>query len=55
MLTLSDIVILLPRWSRGVLPFWKRFVQAWDDLYDVGMSLQKWKISRSVLLLLPLS
>ncbi|MEQ2179498.1 hypothetical protein GOODEAATRI_025600 [Goodea atripinnis] len=42
MLTLSDVVILLPRWSRSILPFWRRFVQAWDDLYDVGMSLQKW-------------
>ncbi|KAM4711304.1 sterol 26-hydroxylase, mitochondrial isoform 2-T2 [Anableps anableps] len=39
MLTLSDIVILLPRWSRRVLPFWKRFVQAWDDLYDVAQKL----------------
>ncbi|XP_070786752.1 sterol 26-hydroxylase, mitochondrial isoform X2 [Enoplosus armatus] len=34
MLTLSETVVLLPRWSRSVLPFWKRFVQAWDDLYD---------------------
>ncbi|XP_035984285.1 sterol 26-hydroxylase, mitochondrial [Fundulus heteroclitus] len=39
MLTLSDIVILLPRWSRSVLPFWKRFVQAWDDLYGVAQKL----------------
>lgn len=38
MLTLSETVLLLPRWSRGVLPFWRRFVQAWDDLYDVGMT-----------------
>lgn len=37
MLTLSETVVLLPRWSRGVLPFWKRFVQAWDDLFDTGM------------------
>jgi len=37
MLTLSETVVLLPRWSRGVLPFWRRFVAAWDDLYDVGM------------------
>uniref|UniRef100_A0A3Q3VX54 Uncharacterized protein n=1 Tax=Mola mola TaxID=94237 RepID=A0A3Q3VX54_MOLML len=39
MLTLSDIVILLPRWSRAVLPYWKRFVQAWDDLCDVAQTL----------------
>ncbi|XP_023184951.1 sterol 26-hydroxylase, mitochondrial-like isoform X1 [Xiphophorus maculatus] len=37
MLTLSDQVVLLPRWSRGLLPFWGRFVQAWDDLYGVGL------------------
>ncbi|KAK9524208.1 hypothetical protein VZT92_018065 [Zoarces viviparus] len=39
MLTLSETVVLFPRWSRGVLPFWRRFVQAWDDLYDVARSL----------------
>ncbi|XP_023285592.1 sterol 26-hydroxylase, mitochondrial-like [Seriola lalandi dorsalis] len=39
MLTLSDMVVLFPRWSRSVLPFWKRFVQAWDDLYDVAQTL----------------
>ncbi|XP_047432844.1 sterol 26-hydroxylase, mitochondrial [Mugil cephalus] len=39
MLTMSETVVLFPRWSRGVLPFWKRFVQAWDDLYDVAQTL----------------
>ncbi|XP_077422877.1 sterol 26-hydroxylase, mitochondrial isoform X2 [Vanacampus margaritifer] len=39
MLTLSEIVVVLPRWSRRVLPFWKRFVQAWDDLYDTAQKL----------------
>ncbi|GAA6224582.1 sterol 26-hydroxylase, mitochondrial-like [Lates japonicus] len=39
MLTLSDMVVLFPRWSRSILPFWKRFVQAWDDLYDVAQTL----------------
>ncbi|XP_060888966.1 sterol 26-hydroxylase, mitochondrial [Labrus mixtus] len=39
MLTLSETVVLFPRWSRGVLPFWRRFVQAWDDLYDVAHTL----------------
>lgn len=37
MLTLSMTVPLFPRWTRNILPFWKRFIQAWDDLYDVGM------------------
>lgn len=39
MLTLSETVILFPRWTRSVLPMWKRFVQAWDDLYDVAKTL----------------
>ncbi|XP_043965320.1 sterol 26-hydroxylase, mitochondrial-like isoform X2 [Gambusia affinis] len=39
MLTLSDQVVLLPRWSRRLLPFWGRFVQAWDDLYGVAQKL----------------
>lgn len=41
MLTLSETVVLFPRWSRGVLPLWNRFVQAWDDLYDVGTVQQQ--------------
>ncbi|KAK5847483.1 hypothetical protein PBY51_016605 [Eleginops maclovinus] len=44
MLTLSETVVLFPRWSRGVLPFWRRFVQAWDDLYDVARTLIDRKI-----------
>ncbi|XP_022076963.2 sterol 26-hydroxylase, mitochondrial [Acanthochromis polyacanthus] len=39
MLSLSDMVLLLPHWSRDVFPFWRRFVQAWDDLYDVARTL----------------
>ncbi|XP_038571169.1 cytochrome P450 27C1 [Micropterus salmoides] len=39
MLTLSETVVLFPRWSRGLLPFWKRFVQAWDDLFNVAKTL----------------
>ncbi|XP_008293064.1 sterol 26-hydroxylase, mitochondrial-like [Stegastes partitus] len=39
MMSLSDTVLLLPRWSRDILPFWKRFVRAWDDLYDVARTL----------------
>lgn len=37
MLALSETVLFFPRWTRHIFPFWKRFVQAWDDLYDVGM------------------
>ncbi|XP_041638291.1 sterol 26-hydroxylase, mitochondrial [Cheilinus undulatus] len=39
MLTLSETVVLFPRWSRRILPFWSRFIQAWDDLYDVARTL----------------
>lgn len=41
MLTLSDMVILFPRWTRSILPFWRRFVQAWDELYDIGRQQNK--------------
>ncbi|KAM4595974.1 sterol 26-hydroxylase, mitochondrial [Polymixia lowei] len=44
MLTLSETVLFLPRWSRHVLPFWRRFVQAWDDLYSVAQQLIDRKI-----------
>ncbi|XP_029930532.1 sterol 26-hydroxylase, mitochondrial isoform X1 [Myripristis murdjan] len=39
MLTLSDIVIIFPRWSYNILPYWKRFIKAWDDIYDVAQKL----------------
>lgn len=47
MLTLSQLIVLFPRWSWSVLPIWKRFVKAWDDLYDVGKQQkkeEKWKM-----------
>ncbi|XP_067116323.1 sterol 26-hydroxylase, mitochondrial [Osmerus mordax] len=46
MLTLSETVLFFPRWSRRVLPFWKRFVQAWDDLYDVARRLIDRKVEQ---------
>uniref|UniRef100_A0A8C2GVZ9 Si:ch211-113j14.1 n=2 Tax=Cyprinus carpio TaxID=7962 RepID=A0A8C2GVZ9_CYPCA len=39
MLALSETVLFFPRWTRHIFPFWKRFVQAWDDLYDVARRL----------------
>ncbi|XP_061571891.1 LOW QUALITY PROTEIN: sterol 26-hydroxylase, mitochondrial [Cololabis saira] len=39
MMMLSETVIIFPRWSRSILPFWRRFVRAWDDLYDVARTL----------------
>lgn len=37
MLTLSETILFFPRWTWKIFPFWKQFIQAWDDLYDVGM------------------
>ncbi|XP_016122461.1 sterol 26-hydroxylase, mitochondrial-like [Sinocyclocheilus grahami] len=39
MLALSEMVLFFPRWTRHIFPFWKRFVQAWDDLYDTSNTL----------------
>ncbi|XP_037552696.1 sterol 26-hydroxylase, mitochondrial [Nematolebias whitei] len=39
MLSLSNIMIVFPRWSRSILPLWRNFVQAWDHLYDVAQKL----------------
>ncbi|XP_016328050.1 cytochrome P450 27C1-like [Sinocyclocheilus anshuiensis] len=39
MLALSEMVLFFPRWTRHIFPFWKRFVQAWDDLYGVARRL----------------
>ncbi|XP_076871784.1 sterol 26-hydroxylase, mitochondrial [Brachyhypopomus gauderio] len=46
MLTLSETVLFLPRWTRTVFPFWTRFVQAWDDLYDVARRLIDRKVKQ---------
>ncbi|XP_028255545.1 sterol 26-hydroxylase, mitochondrial isoform X2 [Parambassis ranga] len=45
MLSLSQTVPLLPRWSRAILPLWRRFVQAWDDIYDVAQGLVSRRIA----------
>lgn len=37
MFTHSETVLFFPGWTRKIFPFWKQFIQAWDDLYDVGM------------------
>lgn len=36
MLFMSDFAYLVPRWTRSFVPVWKRFVQAWDNISDVG-------------------
>ncbi|KAI1899125.1 hypothetical protein AGOR_G00058320 [Albula goreensis] len=44
MLTLSETVLFFPRWTRGFLPFWDKFVRAWDDLYYVAKRLIDQKV-----------
>ncbi|XP_060774774.1 sterol 26-hydroxylase, mitochondrial [Neoarius graeffei] len=39
MLTHSETVLFFPGWTRKIFPFWKQFIQAWDDLYDVARNL----------------
>ncbi|KAF5898730.1 cytochrome P450 27C1-like, partial [Clarias magur] len=46
MLTLSEPVLFFPRWTRKIFPFWKQFIQAWDDLYDVARNLIDRKVKR---------
>lgn len=36
MLSMSDLAYLVPRWTRGFVPVWRRFIRAWDDISDVG-------------------
>uniref|UniRef100_A0A8C4XCP0 Cytochrome P450 family 27 subfamily A member 2 n=1 Tax=Erpetoichthys calabaricus TaxID=27687 RepID=A0A8C4XCP0_ERPCA len=44
MLTHSETVPLFPKWTRSFLPFWKKFVSAWDDMYNVAKSLIDQKV-----------
>ncbi|CAL8301059.1 unnamed protein product [Gadus morhua 'NCC'] len=36
---LSEPVLLLPCWTRGLLPYWGRFVRAWDDITQIADGL----------------
>ncbi|OCT61018.1 hypothetical protein XELAEV_18047044mg [Xenopus laevis] len=29
----------LPRWTRGIFPYWRRFVEAWDTIFIYGKKL----------------
>lgn len=46
MLALSETVLFFPRWTRHIFPFWKRFVKAWDELYDVARHLIDKKVNQ---------
>lgn len=30
------IVVLLPRWTRSILPFWGRYIAGWDGIFNFG-------------------
>lgn len=46
MLKNSVFATVLPTWTRGVLPFWKRYLEGWDTIFDIGKKLidQKMKL-----------
>ncbi|XP_053493209.1 sterol 26-hydroxylase, mitochondrial [Ictalurus furcatus] len=46
MLTLSETVLFFPHWTRKIFPFWKQFIQAWDDLYGVARNLIDRKVKQ---------
>lgn len=29
-------VLLMPKWSRGLLPYWKRYIAGWDGIFSFG-------------------
>ncbi|XP_071978424.1 sterol 26-hydroxylase, mitochondrial-like [Engystomops pustulosus] len=45
MLKNSAYVTYLPVWTRKVLPYWKRYIQGWDNIFDFGKKLVDKKMS----------
>lgn len=39
MLRNSVYTELLPKWTRGILPYWKNYLEAWDTIFDYGRKL----------------
>ncbi|XP_041806810.1 sterol 26-hydroxylase, mitochondrial isoform X2 [Chelmon rostratus] len=33
------IVVLLPRWTRSILPFWGRYIAGWDGIFNFATNL----------------
>ncbi|XP_076603334.1 sterol 26-hydroxylase, mitochondrial [Chaetodon auriga] len=33
------IVVLMPKWSRSILPFWGRYIAAWDGIFSFATNL----------------
>ncbi|XP_027141554.1 sterol 26-hydroxylase, mitochondrial-like [Larimichthys crocea] len=34
------VVMLLPKWSRGILPYWGRYIEGWDGIF----SFSEWQL-----------
>ncbi|KAE8299611.1 Sterol 26-hydroxylase, mitochondrial [Larimichthys crocea] len=33
------VVMLLPKWSRGILPYWGRYIEGWDGIFSFATKL----------------
>ncbi|XP_075687184.1 sterol 26-hydroxylase, mitochondrial-like [Rhinoderma darwinii] len=45
MLKNSVYVTYLPLWTRKVLPYWRRYMEGWDNIFDFGKKLVDKKMS----------
>nr|DBA19638.1 TPA: hypothetical protein GDO54_015441 [Pyxicephalus adspersus] len=45
MLKSSVYVTYLPEWTRGILPYWKAYLEGWDRIFDFGRKLIDKKMS----------
>lgn len=41
----SVYVTFLPHWTRGILPYWDRYIEGWDNIFDFGKHLIDKKMS----------
>nr|AAH77308.1 Cyp27a1-prov protein [Xenopus laevis] len=41
----SVYVTFLPQWTKGILPYWDRYIEGWDNIFDFGKQLVDKKMS----------
>ncbi|XP_041433231.1 sterol 26-hydroxylase, mitochondrial [Xenopus laevis] len=39
MLKYLMVVMRLPQWTKGILPYWGRYIEAWDTIFEYGKKL----------------
>ncbi|MBN3308431.1 CP27A protein, partial [Amia calva] len=39
MFSYSMLVALVPKWTRNILPFWKKYIAGWDGIFDFAEKL----------------